>query len=48
MEVVLKVNGNVINYASWLRPTGNTKHINLAELDVTIKCMKLTLQLRAS
>lgn len=46
--VILEVDGNVIEDASWLRPVGDGKHINLAELDATIKGVNLALQWQVS
>ena len=37
MEVVLEVNKNIVKDASWLHPTGDTKNINLAEPNTSIK-----------
>ena len=46
--VVLEVNGNVIKDAFWLCPTGDTKIVNLVELDTTLKSVNLALQWWAS
>lgn len=42
--MVLKVNRNVIEDASWLHPAGDVKHMSLAELDATIKGVNLVSQ----
>ena len=42
--VALETNGTVTEDACWLRPTNDTHHINLTELDTALKGVNLTLQ----
>ena len=46
--VALETNGMVIKDACWLRPTNDTQHINLAELNVALKGVNLALQWEAT
>ena len=41
LGVVLEVDGQVIEDASWLRPQSDHKHINVAELDAVVKGLNL-------
>ena len=45
--VVLEKPGDVLEDAWWLRSTNDAHHINLAELDTTLKGLNLALQWRA-
>ena len=47
MGMVLESNGAVLEDVCWLHQTGNVQHINMAELDATLKGLNLTLQWRA-
>ena len=42
--VALENNGSIIEDACWLWPENDMLHINLAELDVTLKGINLALQ----
>ena len=42
--VVLQVNGQVIEDASWLRPKNDTAHINKSELEAVIRGLNLAVQ----
>ena len=42
--VAWEMNGTVIEDVCWLRPTNDAQHINLAELDATLKGVNLALQ----
>ena len=44
---VLERFGTVLEDAYWLRPKNDAKHINLAELDATLKGLNLELQWQA-
>ena len=46
--VALEANGAVVEDACWLRPTNDPQHINLAELDATLKGINLALQWQAT
>ena len=37
MGVALEANGAIVEDACWLRLENDTRHINLAELDATLK-----------
>lgn len=41
LGVVVEVDGHVIEDRSWLRPAGDTPHINVSELEATIKGLNL-------
>jgi len=45
--VVLERDGAIVEDACWLRPTNDAQHINLAELDATLKGLNLALQWHA-
>ena len=45
--VVQERHGNILEDACWIRPTNDTPHINLAELDATVKGLNLALQWQA-
>ena len=45
--MVLERHGDVLEYACWLCPTNDAQHIDLAELDATVKGLNLTLQWQA-
>lgn len=47
LGVALAVDGRIIEDACWLRPENDAKHINLAELDATLKGVNLALQWQA-
>ena len=44
MGVALEDNGSIIEDTCWLRPENDMQHINLAELDATLKKVNLALQ----
>eukprot|EP00117_Sycon_ciliatum_P045923 scpid44614/ scgid2187/ len=43
MGAVLEVNGAIVEDKSWLRPSDDKRHINIAELDAVIKSLNLAL-----
>ena len=43
-DVVVEVDGLVIEDRSWLRPAGDTRHINVSELEATIKGLNLAVR----
>ena len=45
--VVLEKHGDILEDACWLHRTKNAQHINLAELDATVKGLNLVLQWQA-
>ena len=45
--VVLTTDGSAVEDACWLRPAGDTQHINLAELDAVLRGVNLALQWQA-
>lgn len=47
MGVVLESRGTILEDACWLRPTDDSQHINLAELDAMLKGVNLALQWQA-
>ena len=47
MGVALEANSAVMEDACWLQPENDAKHINLAELDTTLKRVNLALQWQA-
>ena len=47
MGVALEANGAIVEDACWLWPENNARHINLAELDATLKRVNLALQWQA-
>ena len=46
--VALEASGTVVEDACWLRPTNDSRHINLAELDAALKGVNLALQWEAT
>ena len=47
MGVAFEVNGGIMEDACWLQPENDARHINLAELDTTLKGVNLALQRQA-
>ena len=47
MGVALEVNGAIMEDACWLQLENDARHINLAELDATLKGVNLALQWQA-
>ena len=47
LGVALAVDESITEDACWLRPKNDSRHINLAELDVTLKGVNLALQWQA-
>ena len=44
LGVVVEVDGHVFEDRSWLRPAGDTRHINVSELEATIKGLNLVVR----
>ena len=40
----MKIDGHVIEDRSWLRPAGDTQHINVSELEATVKGLNLAVR----
>ena len=44
LGVALEINNDIVEDASWLRPTGDSKHINIAELDAVIRGINMAVR----